>query len=69
MSDIKEHRKGADRRQAAPIQHFPILDSEGKFIEQDRRGGTDRRADPSTTLQFIKVSDFLAHLDDLDTSD
>ena len=62
MSKFKEQRSNIDRRQSAPVKHFPILDSSGTFIEYDRRSGIDRRADSSTTLQFIKSEDFLASL-------
>ena len=62
MSKFKEQRSNIDRRQAAPVKHFPILDSSGTFIEYDRRSGIDRRTDSSTTLQFIKSEDFLARL-------
>lgn len=68
MSEFKERRTGTDRRQAAPVQHFPILDSDGSFIEQDRRCEVDRRTDTSNTLQFIQVSEFLAHLKKKDTT-
>ena len=62
MAKIKEQRSNIDRRRAAPVKHFPILDSNGAFIEYDRRSGLDRRDDSSTTLQFIKAEDFLASL-------
>ena len=67
MSNFKERRKGADRRCAAPIQHFPILDDEGNFIEHDRRCVDDRRNDPDTSLHFIKASEFLARMNESDT--
>ena len=69
MSERKERRSNVDRREASPIKHFPILDSEGNFIEQDRRCGEDRRADPRTTLQFMRVNDLLAKFAELDAND
>ena len=69
MSEFRNRRKGGDRRQAGPIHHFPILDAEGNFIENDRRCEDDRRVDPTTTLQFIKVSDFIARLDEMKATD
>ena len=70
MSEVKEERRSnIERRQNAPIEHFPILDSDGNFIESDRRSGGDRRTDPRTTLQFIRVNDVLAKFAELDTKD
>ncbi len=66
MSKFKELRSSQDRRQAAPVKLFPILNSSGCFVEHDRRSGIDRRTDSSTTLQFIKKDDFLASLSDQD---
>lgn len=69
MSELKERRSNKDRRQAAPIKRFPILDANGIFIECDRRCGIERREDPRTTLQFINAKDFLAKLADLHHND
>ena len=69
MSERKERRSNVDRRQATAVKHFPILDSDGNFIEHDRRCGEDRRADPRTTLQFMRVNDLLAKFAELDAND
>lgn len=69
MSEVKDRRSNKERRQAAPINHFPILDSDGNFIEHDRRSGEDRREDPRTTLQFIRANDLLEKFAELDPND
>ncbi len=70
MAEVKEERRSnVERRQNGPIEYFPILDSEGNFIESDRRSGRDRRTDPRTTLQFMHVNDVLAKFAELDTKD
>ena len=69
MTKVKERRSNVERRQAPPIEHFPILDSDGNFVERDRRSGVDRRTDPRTTLQFMRVNDVLAKFAELDTKD
>ena len=69
MSEVKDRRSNVDRRQAATKEHFPILDSDGNFIERDRRSGEDRRVDPRTTLQFINANDLLAKFAELDPND
>ena len=69
MSEVKDRRSIVDRRQAATIKHFPILDSDGNFIESDRRSGEDRRVDPRTTLQFMNANDLLAKFAELDPND
>ncbi len=69
MAVIKERRSNNDRRQAAPVQFFPILDKQGNFIEHDRRSGVDRRVDSSTTLQFIKSTELLEKFAELQNSD
>ena len=69
MSEVKDRRSNIDRRQAATIKHFPILDSDGNFIESDRRSGEDRRVDPRTTLQFMNANDLLAKFEELDSED
>ena len=67
MSEIKERRSNIERRQAAPVNYFPILDADGNFIENDRRSGEDRRVDPRNTLQFMNANDLLARFGDLDS--
>ena len=67
MPKFKQERSDRDRRQASPVKHFPILDSNGCFVENDRRSGFERRANSSTTLQFIRAEDFLASLSEVET--
>ena len=67
MSEVKDRRSKVERRQAAEIKHFPILDSDGNFIESDRRSGEDRRVDPRTTLQFINANELLAKFANIET--
>ena len=69
MAVTKERRSNQDRRKAAAVEFFPILDNYGNFIEHDRRSGVDRRFDSSTTLQFIKSSELLEKFADLKNSD
>ena len=69
MSELKERRSNIERRQAAPINHFPILDSDGNFIEKDRRSGVDRRTDPRTSLQFMRKNDLLARFAEIESED
>ena len=69
MSEVKDRRSNVDRRQAAKIKHFPILDSDGNFIESDRRSGEDRRIDPRTTVQFMNANELLAKFAEIESDD
>jgi hypothetical protein len=65
MSNSTERHSDIGRRQASELLQFLILDAQGTCIKIDRRAGCDRRGDPTTTLQLIKVNDFLASLADI----